>query len=137
MFQGGVILLDTNGESCDADVSDGDESGEIRSSNFTFVGAEIRTGKSSIRSKQKAKKVSICSAICSIMFRNRYKRRPKKQEYEGKDMILQCLKKTYTEIEKNIISNHPSYYSGSRESDVQRYHYQASHRDFQYEVNWC
>ena len=129
MFQGGVILLDTNGESCDADVSDGDESGEIRSSNFTFVGAEIRTGKSSIRSKQKAKKVSIYS--------NRYKRRPKKQEYEGKDMILQCLKKTYTEIEKNIISNHPSYYSGSRESDVQRYHYQASHRDFQYEANWC
>lgn len=57
--KGGVILLDTNGESCDADVSDGDESGEIRSSNFTFVGAEIRTGKSSIRSKQKAKKLNI------------------------------------------------------------------------------
>merc|ERR1719430_2805107 len=51
--KGGVILLDTNGESCDGDASDGDESSEIRSSNFTFVGAEIRTGKSSIRSKQK------------------------------------------------------------------------------------
>lgn len=58
----GVILLDTNGESCDADVSDGEEvvdPVEARSSNFTFVGAEIKTGKSSIRSKQKAKKLNI------------------------------------------------------------------------------
>jgi len=55
----GVILLDTNGESCDADVSDAEEGAESRSSNFTFVGAEIRTGKSSIRSKQKAKKLNI------------------------------------------------------------------------------
>jgi len=55
----GVILLDTNGESCDADVSDGEEASESRSSNFTFVGAEIRAGKSSIRSKQKVKKLNI------------------------------------------------------------------------------
>jgi len=55
----GVILLDTNGESCDADVSDTEEAVEGRSSSFTFVGAEIRTGKSSIRSKQKAKKLNI------------------------------------------------------------------------------
>jgi hypothetical protein len=55
----GVILLDTNGESCDADVSDGEEASEGRSSNFTFVGAEIRAGKSSIRSKQKVKKLNI------------------------------------------------------------------------------
>ena len=69
MFQG-VILLDTNGESCDADVSDTEEAVEGRSSSFTFVGAEIRTGKSSIRSKQKAKKVSIFGAICGLMFQD-------------------------------------------------------------------
>jgi len=58
----GVILLDANGESCDADVSDSEEvvdQAEGRSGNFTFVGAEIKTGKSSIRSKQKAKKLNI------------------------------------------------------------------------------
>jgi hypothetical protein len=70
LFQG-VILLDTNGESCDADVSDGEEVVDpvgARSSNFTFVGAEIKTGKSSIRSKQKPKKVSIFGVVCGFRF---------------------------------------------------------------------
>lgn len=73
MFQG-VILLDTNGESCDADVSDGEEVVDpvgARSSNFTFVGAEIKTGKSSIRSKQKPKKVSIFGVVCGFRFQEK------------------------------------------------------------------
>ena len=60
-FQG-VIILDANGESCDGDV-EGDNDDEKEpvecSNNFVFVGAEIRTGKSSIRSKQSKRKVSI------------------------------------------------------------------------------
>ena len=57
-FQGGVILLDSNGESCDGDQSDGEQAEPVEcSNNFVFVGAEIKTGKSSIRSKQSKKKV--------------------------------------------------------------------------------
>ena len=56
-FQG-VIILDANGESCDGDI-EGDNDDEKEpvecSNNFVFVGAEIRTGKSSIRSKQSKK----------------------------------------------------------------------------------
>merc|ERR1712241_1604433 len=54
-----VVLLDTNGESCDGDSSEQDTETEQpveASNNFVFVGAEIRTGKSSLRSKQPAKK---------------------------------------------------------------------------------
>ena len=54
-----VVLLDTNGESCDGDSSEADTETEQpveASNNFVFVGAEIRTGKSSLRSKQPAKK---------------------------------------------------------------------------------
>ena len=54
-----VVLLDTNGESCDGDSSEPDTETEQpveASNNFVFVGAEIRTGKSSLRSKQPAKK---------------------------------------------------------------------------------
>ena len=58
-FQGGVILLDSNGESCDGDQSDGEQGEPVEcSNNFVFVGAEIKTGKSSIRSKQSKKKVN-------------------------------------------------------------------------------
>ena len=57
-FQAGVILLDSNGESCDGDQSDGELAEPVEASNnFVFVGAEIKTGKSSIRSKQSKKKV--------------------------------------------------------------------------------
>ena len=45
----GVILLDTHGESCDT--------GEEGGGGLTWVGAEVRAGKSSLRSKQKNKKV--------------------------------------------------------------------------------
>ena len=59
-FQGGVILLDSNGESCDGDHSEGDELEPVEcSNNFVFVGAEIKTGKSSIRSKLSKRKVSV------------------------------------------------------------------------------
>ena len=63
LFQG-VIILDSNGESCDGDTSEAedDRPREARveaSNNFVFVGAEIRTGKSTIRSKQSKRKVSI------------------------------------------------------------------------------
>ena len=59
----GVIILDSNGESCDGDTSETEEDRlrEARveaSNNFVFVGAEIRTGKSTIRSKQSKRKVS-------------------------------------------------------------------------------
>ena len=62
LFQG-VIILDSNGESCDGDTSESEEDRlrEARveaSNNFVFVGAEIRTGKSTIRSKQSKRKVS-------------------------------------------------------------------------------
>jgi len=52
-----VILLDPNGESCDAEDGGGD--GDVSSNRFTFVGAEIKTGKSSLRSREKTKKLSI------------------------------------------------------------------------------
>merc|ERR1712203_410039 len=56
----GVILLDSNGESCDGDQSDGELAEPVEASNnFVFVGAEIKTGKSSIRSKQSKKKLNI------------------------------------------------------------------------------
>lgn len=60
----GVIILDSNGESCDGDTSDTEEDRlrEARveaSNNFVFVGAEIRTGKSTIRSKQSKRKLNI------------------------------------------------------------------------------
>ena len=59
-LQGGVILLDSNGESCDGDQSDGETGEPVEcSNNFVFVGAEIKTGKSSIRSKQSKKKVML------------------------------------------------------------------------------
>ena len=54
-----MVLLDTNGESCDGDSSEPDTETEQpveASNNFVFVGAEIRTGKSSLRSKQPVKK---------------------------------------------------------------------------------
>merc|ERR1712029_68721 len=54
----GVIILDANGESCDGDNDDEKEPVEC-SNNFVFVGAEIRTGKSSIRSKQSKRKLNI------------------------------------------------------------------------------
>jgi len=58
--KGGVILLDSNGESCDGDNSDGDQGEPVEcSNNFVFVGAEIKTGKSSIRSKLTKKKLNI------------------------------------------------------------------------------
>ena len=47
----GVILLDTHGESCDTGEEGGGGGG------LTWVGAEVRAGKSSLRSKQKNKKV--------------------------------------------------------------------------------
>ena len=58
-----MIILDSNGESCDGDASEAEEDRlrEARveaSNNFVFVGAEIRTGKSTIRSKQSKRKVS-------------------------------------------------------------------------------
>ena len=64
MFFQGVIILDSNGESCDGDTSEAEDDRlrEARveaSNNFVFVGAEIRTGKSTIRSKQSKRKVSI------------------------------------------------------------------------------
>ena len=75
MFQG-VILLDANGESCDGDASDVEEVVDHQSSNnFVFVGAEIRTGKSSIRSKPKTKKVSIlntCSQVRGFGFKTSF-----------------------------------------------------------------
>lgn len=60
----GVIILDSNGESCDGDASESEEDRlrEARveaSNNFVFVGAEIRTGKSTIRSKQSKRKLNI------------------------------------------------------------------------------
>ena len=61
MFQGGIIILDSNGESCDASDNDEDRTAAVPvecTNNFVFVGAEIRTGKSSIRSKQSKRKVS-------------------------------------------------------------------------------
>lgn len=58
--KGGVILLDSNGESCDGDQSDGEVAEPVEASNtFVFVGAEIKTGKSSLRSKQSKKKLNI------------------------------------------------------------------------------
>ena len=65
-----MILLDTNGESCDGESSDGsddvDKSPVEASNNFVFVGAEIKTGKSSIRSKLSQRKVSIFSSLYCI-----------------------------------------------------------------------
>ena len=61
LFQG-VIILDSHGESCDGDISGGetdDKTPVEASNNFVFVGAEIKTGKSSIRTKQSKRKVSI------------------------------------------------------------------------------
>ena len=59
--------MDTNGESCDGAGSEGDERDEeannnnnnihLTAANFVFIGANIKTGKSSIRSKQVVKKV--------------------------------------------------------------------------------
>ena len=64
MFQG-VIILDSNGESCDGELSEAEEDREREaveaSNNFVFVGAEIRTGKSTLRSKQSKRKVSVQS----------------------------------------------------------------------------
>ena len=66
-FQGGVILLDSNGESCDGDQSEGEGGEPVEcSNNFVFVGAEIKTGKSSIRSKQSKKKVMLECSIVDI-----------------------------------------------------------------------
>ena len=78
-----MILLDANGESCDADVSDSEEvvdQAEARSGNFTFVGAEIKTGKSSIRSKQKAKKVSIL-LLCTL----------RKKKVDKKELLIKIV----------------------------------------------
>jgi len=58
----GVVLLDSNGESHDGDSSeaDDDKTEPVEcSNNFVFVGAEIRTGKSSIRSRQSKRKLNI------------------------------------------------------------------------------
>lgn len=74
IFFQGVIILDSNGESCDGDTSEAEDDRlrEARveaSNNFVFVGAEIRTGKSTIRSKQSKRKVSISlgNKLCSII----------------------------------------------------------------------
>ena len=63
----GVILLDTHGESCDGEASEEDGEPLECSNNFVFVGAEIKTGKSSIRSKQKPKKVRPGSHPCNLL----------------------------------------------------------------------
>jgi hypothetical protein len=64
-----VLYIDTNGESCDgASDEDDDEATTTAATNnsnsqllsvenFVFIGANIKTGKSSIRSKPAAKKV--------------------------------------------------------------------------------
>ena len=66
-----MIILDSNGESCDGDSSEVEEDRvrEARveaSNNFVFVGAEIRTGKSTIRSKQSKRKVGIQHTVWEI-----------------------------------------------------------------------
>ena len=57
IFQG-VILLDANGESCDGEEEVEGERRGLGGLDVVWVGAEVKTGKSSIRSKQKTKKVS-------------------------------------------------------------------------------
>lgn len=68
-----MLYIDTNGESCDggSDYEDDDDAGNANSNgggggnndallsaaNFVFIGANIKTGKSSIRSKPAVKKV--------------------------------------------------------------------------------
>ena len=54
-IQNGVVYLDQNGETATESISD-DETAE-HMLNFVFVGANIVTGKSSIRTKPSAKKV--------------------------------------------------------------------------------
>jgi hypothetical protein len=56
--------MDTNGESCDGGGSEGEEEGEqqhaphhLTAASFVFIGANIKTGKSSLRSKPAVKKV--------------------------------------------------------------------------------
>ena len=53
----GVVFLDSNGESHDG--VDDDHSSLDLVTNFKFIGDNISTGKSSIRSKNSTKKVGI------------------------------------------------------------------------------
>ena len=84
LFQG-VVLLDSNGESHDGDSSeaDDDKTEPVEcSNNFVFVGAEIRTGKSSIRSRQSKRKVSILRIL-----NQRWKRGIGKVDQKQKDQL--------------------------------------------------
>ncbi len=55
--------MDTNGESCDGGGSEGEEEEQqhaphlLSAASFVFIGANIKTGKSSLRSKPAVKKV--------------------------------------------------------------------------------
>jgi hypothetical protein len=55
--------MDTNGESCDGGGSEGEEEEQqhahlhLTAASFVFIGANIKTGKSSLRSKPAVKKV--------------------------------------------------------------------------------